>query len=90
MLELGEQGLREVISWYSKDALYDSAWSEASDSHLVGVSGDGSIKLWDMRTSQKPVRHWQEHKAEVHSVDWNIHVRSHVDECIIRLVSNFS
>ena len=69
-------GIREVCSWYSRDALYDCAWSEENENHLVSSSGDGSIKLWDTRQSGQPVRSWEEHTAEAPSVDWNVVVRA--------------
>lgn len=68
-------GIREICSWYSRDALYDCAWSEENENHLVSSSGDGSIKLYDTRQQGQPVRHWREHTAEVHSIDWNCNVR---------------
>jgi peroxin-7 len=76
VLEVTPEGIREVASWYSRDALYDCAWSEENENHLVSSSGDGSIKLWDTRNQGQPVRSWQEHEAEVHSIDWNINVRT--------------
>lgn len=37
-----------VISYESQDALYDVAWSETHENHIVAGSGDGSVKLWDV------------------------------------------
>lgn len=76
VLDVTAEGIREVCSWYSRDALYDCAWSEDNENHLVSSSGDGSIKLWDTRHAGQPVRSWEEHTAEAHSVDWNVNVRS--------------
>lgn len=35
-------------SYDTQDGLYDIAWSEVNENHLVTGSGDGSIKLWDV------------------------------------------
>lgn len=60
-------------SFYTQDGLFDCAWSEESDQHLVSVSGDGSIKLWDIRARNgRPVKAWKEHSQEIFSVDWNV------------------
>jgi peroxin-7 len=32
----------------TQDGLYDVAWSEVHENHLVSASGDGSIRLWDV------------------------------------------
>ena len=32
----------------TQDGLYDVAWSEIHENHIVTASGDGSIKLWDV------------------------------------------
>ncbi|PRP84768.1 WD40 repeat-containing protein [Planoprotostelium fungivorum] len=77
ILEIVEGGrmLREITSFMSKDGLYDLAWSEDNENVIVGVSGDGSIKIWDMSRGgpdgRFPVRSYQEHGGEVHSIDWN-------------------
>lgn len=76
MLDVTPGGLKEVCSWYTSDALYDCAWSEENENYLAGSSGDGSVKLWDMRHKDRPIRAWKEHASEVHSIDWNIHVRA--------------
>jgi WD40 repeat protein len=61
--------------FYTKDGLYDCAWSEENEFHLVSVSGDGSIKLWDVTNKEgRPLRAWQEHNLEVSGVDWNLQV----------------
>jgi peroxin-7 len=58
------------------DGLFDVAWSEENENHLVSASADGTIKLWDIKIAQKPLRSFDEHTAEVASVDWNPHVRN--------------
>ncbi len=40
---------------------------------LVSASADGSLKLWDLMTTDEfPIAHWHEHQAEAASVDWNL------------------
>jgi peroxin-7 len=38
----------QLASYETQDGLYDLAWSEVHENQLVTVSGDGSIKLWDV------------------------------------------
>lgn len=77
-----------MAAFDSQDGLFDCAWSENSESHLLSASGDGSVcsrldsvlllsgilhqvKLWELRSNMNPLRSYNEHKAEVYSVDWN-------------------
>ncbi|KAJ3805338.1 peroxin 7 [Lentinula lateritia] len=59
----------------SQDGLYDLAWSEVHENHVLTASGDGSIRLWDVvldvRCSNLAIAAWQEHTKEVFSVDWS-------------------
>lgn len=55
----------------TQDGLYDLAFSESHENHLITASGDGSIKLWDTALQEHPIRNWAEHSREVFSVDWN-------------------
>ncbi|TFJ87352.1 hypothetical protein NSK_001684 [Nannochloropsis salina CCMP1776] len=73
ILEIGPDGnLREIRSFLTQEGLYDCCWSETNQNQLVSASADGSLKLWDVMTSDGyPVAHWQEHSAEVSSVHWN-------------------
>lgn len=36
------------------------------------MSGDGSIKIWDLSSPDNPYRSLNEHSKEVYSVDWNL------------------
>lgn len=60
------------ISWETQDGLFDVAWSEAHENHVVAASGDGSIKLFDLTVGQFPVQNWHEHSREVFSTNWNL------------------
>ena len=42
------QANAQLASYETQDSLYDLAWSEVHENQLVTVSGDGSIKLWDV------------------------------------------
>ena len=35
--------LEEMIRFNTNDAMFDIAWSEANENHLVSVGGDGSV-----------------------------------------------
>lgn len=75
VLELGTDGvMRHVQSWNTANAIYDCVWSEENDSLLLSACGDGTIKLWNTKVAEQPIRSFEEHHAEVHSVDWNIQV----------------
>jgi len=58
----------------TQDGLYDCAWSEQNERHLVSASGDGSLKLWDITAHHhsRPLISYEEHRQEVYSVDWNL------------------
>ncbi|CAH2354001.1 peroxisomal targeting signal 2 receptor [[Candida] railenensis] len=60
------------ISWESQDGLFDVSWSEAHENQCVVASGDGSVKLFDLKVGQFPVMNWKEHQREVFSVNWNL------------------
>ena len=60
-----------AASFDTKDGVYDCSWSETNEFHLAFASGDGTVKLWDLK-SNKLLRNWAEHSAEVYSVDWNL------------------
>jgi peroxin-7 len=51
--------------------VYALAWSETNEFHLAFASGDGSVRLWDLKSNQL-LRNYAEHTAEVYSVDWNL------------------
>ncbi|KAI6023872.1 hypothetical protein PISMIDRAFT_678868 [Pisolithus microcarpus 441] len=67
----GTHGVKVDKFFEAQDALYDVAWSEIHENQLVGSSGDGSIKMWDITLNDFPIRSWCEHTREVFSVDWS-------------------
>merc|ERR1712166_252113 len=65
--------VRTEASFDTQDGLYDCAWSEENENHIVSASGDGSVKLWDIAAgSAYPMKSYEEHTHEVYSVDWNL------------------
>lgn len=73
VLDLTPNGIVPVATFYTKDGLFDCTWSEENEFQAVAVSGDGSIKLWDIRNRDgKPLRVWQEHTQEIYGIDWNL------------------
>lgn len=65
--------VRIETSFDTQDGLYDCAWSEDNENHIVSASGDGSVKLWDVGAgSPYPMKSFEEHTHEVYSVDWNL------------------
>ena len=67
-----EQLIECAYSFDTNDGLYDCAWSEENENHLVSVSGDGSVKVWDLEALDNPLRSLHEHENEAYSVDWNL------------------
>jgi len=73
VLDVSPDGIREMINFDTRDGLYDCTWSEENENHLASSSGDGSVKLWDIRAPHRhPIKSYEEHKSEVYSVDWNL------------------
>lgn len=60
------------VSWETQDGLFDVSWSEVHENQLVAASGDGSIKIFDLKVPQFPVMNFHEHSREVFSVKWNL------------------
>jgi len=51
--------LREYRNFLTQEGLYDCSWSEMNQNQLVSASADGSLKLWDvMTTDDYPIAHW--------------------------------
>ncbi|KAM7263161.1 hypothetical protein ACFE04_000844 [Oxalis oulophora] len=65
--------ITEIVAYDTADGVYDIAWSESHDSIFVAAIADGSVKLYDVALppTNNPIRSFQEHTREVHSVDYN-------------------
>lgn len=61
----------ETASIETKDGVFDCTWSESVAHHLAYSCGDGTVHLWDV-AEKKVLQTYQEHTAEVYSVDWNV------------------
>ncbi|KAE8216703.1 hypothetical protein CF327_g123 [Tilletia walkeri] len=75
-------GMQVSNMFDTQDGLYDVAWSELHENHLISSSGDGSIALWDTShtpppsaqgptPSTRPLAHWRRHTREVFSLSWS-------------------
>jgi peroxin-7 len=62
--------LEENRRFNTNDGIFDIAWSEVNENHIVTGCGDGSLKLWDMKLNQ-PIVNMREHTGEVFGVSWN-------------------
>eukprot|EP00727_Mastigamoeba_balamuthi_P001447 m51a1_g113 hypothetical protein (315) ;mRNA; f:348793-350000 len=71
LAQRGPQSLEPVAVYDTQEALYDVCWSEQSSQHVIGACGDGSVKLWDLSTPERPIRAYAEHAKEVVGVHWN-------------------
>ena len=67
----------QLASVTSSDGIFDCTFSEQHVDHIAFASGDGSVRLWDSKTN-RTLREWREHKAEVYSVDWNLVNKEHI------------
>lgn len=56
----------------TQDGLFDIAWSEMHENHVVTANGDGSVKLFDITVPKFPIMQWKEHQREVFSTAWNL------------------
>lgn len=73
VLGIDDSGIiHHEMSWETQDGLFDVAWSEIHENQVVVASGDGSVKLFDLKVGQFPVMNWREHQREVFSVNWNL------------------
>ncbi|RKP31757.1 WD40 repeat-like protein [Metschnikowia bicuspidata] len=64
--------IHQEAAWETQDGLFDVAWSEIHENQVVVASGDGSVKLFDLKVGQFPVMNFREHQREVFSVNWNL------------------
>lgn len=64
--------IRNDIAWDTQDGVFDLAWSEIHENQVIGATGDGSIKLFDLTVPSFPVMNFKEHSKEVFSVNWNL------------------
>mmetsp|Transcript_9547 Transcript_9547/g.16736 ORF Transcript_9547/g.16736 Transcript_9547/m.16736 type:complete len:346 (-) Transcript_9547:164-1201(-) len=66
-------GMSVIRAFDTQDGLFDCCWSEQNENQLASASGDGSIKLWDVKSRDNfPIQHFKEHQQEAASVDWNL------------------
>lgn len=64
--------IHQENSWETQDGLFDVAWSELNENQVVVASGDGLVKMFDLKVGQFPVMNFKEHQREVFSVSWNL------------------
>lgn len=64
--------IHQEAAWETQDGLFDVAWSEIHENQVVTASGDGSVKMFDLKVGQFPVMNFKEHTREVFSVNWNL------------------
>ncbi|CAI2173617.1 14963_t:CDS:2 [Funneliformis geosporum] len=69
---IGPEGVEVERIYDTQDGLFDCSWSEINENQVVTASGDGSIKLWDIKLAEFPIQNWHEHSREVFSVEWNL------------------
>ena len=72
ILALTPNGIQLEKFFQTQDTLYDLAFSESNENHILTASGDGSVKLFDTTLNDFPVKQWQEHGRDVLSVHYNL------------------
>jgi len=55
----------------TNDALFDLAWSECHEHHIITSGGDG-LKLFNICEPDYPIMVFNEHLKECYSVNWNL------------------
>ena len=68
---------KQLAIFNTNDGIYDCAWSEVNENHLLSSCGDGRIRLWDLASNSNPLRAYIGHNSEVYAVDWNIVSKQH-------------
>lgn len=84
ILNLSDQGTIVAESAFdTQDGLFDLAWSEIHENHVVTANGDGDLKLFDIKAvgqvggqGKFPIQVFHEHQREVFSVNWNLAEKS--------------
>ncbi|ETO31996.1 hypothetical protein RFI_05122 [Reticulomyxa filosa] len=74
---ISEVGTQDLALYNTKDGIYDVCWSELNENHLVSGCGDGTLRLWDMKSTTNPLRAYVGHNSEVYSVAWNLTSKNH-------------
>lgn len=68
-----ELGLHVDRVFDTQDGVFDCAWSELHESHVVAAGGDGGLRLFDATSSDAfPVRIYRGHGQEAVGVEWNM------------------
>ncbi|WVW81269.1 hypothetical protein I302_103260 [Kwoniella bestiolae CBS 10118] len=71
-IDPGSQGgLRLVRYFETRDCVFDVAWNEQHENHIVAGCGNGAIKMFDVTLEGLPIQSWHEHSAEIMSIEWN-------------------
>lgn len=66
-----------IAEFGTRDACFDVAFSEMSDSVVACAGGDGSVRIFDLhRPGDRPVAALAGHSAETYSVDWNVNLKT--------------
>jgi peroxin-7 len=72
-----QNNLASVCEFGTRDACFDVAFSEQSETIVAGACGDGAIRIFDLhRPGDRPVAALCGHSAETYSVDWNLGVKT--------------
>ncbi|OCF60154.1 hypothetical protein L486_02834 [Kwoniella mangroviensis CBS 10435] len=67
----GGSGLRLVRYFETRDCVFDVAWNEQHENHIVAGCGNGAIKMFDVTLEGLPIQSWHEHSSEIMSIEWN-------------------
>ena len=68
---------KQLAIFNTNDGIYDCAWSETNENHLLSACGDGKVRLWDIASNTNPLRAYIGHNSEIYAVDWNIVSKQH-------------
>lgn len=63
--------MKETSKWMAhNNAIFDVKWRPGFDNHLGTASGDKSIMVWDINTTQKYYSYDYAHNGSVKSIDF--------------------
>lgn len=79
----GTVALEQVCAYNTNGGLYDCAWSEQAENHVLCASTDGSVKLYDLAASTggRPINAFCEHQVAVRAIS-NTALPSLIDPCV--------
>lgn len=55
VLDVTAAGVVPIAAFDTQEGVYDCAWGECNENLIVSALGDGSAKLWDLKSPFNPI-----------------------------------